>query len=99
MKKQILIEKYIEPSEISIDGNFSSKRWNDKYGDRHSIMGQPAIICYRKNKITLQCWFKKGTKHRDRDLPARIDYVDGQIEVQSWYKEGTRIKVKNFKIN
>jgi hypothetical protein len=42
--KQILIEKYIEPSKIEMFGDIVVKKWLDKYGDLHSFMGHPASI-------------------------------------------------------
>jgi hypothetical protein len=74
-RKQILIEKYIEPSETKKDGAYVIESWFDKHGDYHSFMGQPAVTCYGKNKKVLaQHWCKKGISHRDRNLPASIYY-------------------------
>ena len=89
--RNILIEKYIEPSEImpETDINFGFDSWLDRNGDRHSFMGQPAEISYENGKIKNQFWYKKGERHRDGDLPARIGYdCNGQISYQEWYKKG-----------
>ena len=88
--RQILIEKYIEPSEIKINCNYTYKSWFDKYDDLHSFMGQPAKIGYNSNgQIKHQEWYKKGVRHRDGDLPAYIRYdSNGQISCKMWYKKG-----------
>jgi hypothetical protein len=86
--KQILIEKYIEPSEVIIDGNYIFKRWLDRNYNLHSFMGQPACIFYKNGQIIKKIWCKKGVYHRERDLPAIIEYdSNGQITYQSWFKE------------
>jgi antitoxin component YwqK of YwqJK toxin-antitoxin module len=91
--KQVLIEKYIEPSEKEgINSVFVYEFWLNKYGDRHSFMGQPAYIVYDNGKIKRQIWYKKGIVHRDRDLPAYIEYNNGQIIYKEWYKKGKCIK-------
>ena len=91
--KQVLIEKYIKPSET---GNKSNdvfiQRWFDKNYDLHSFMSQPAYISYYKGKIIYKIWYKKGICHRDGDLPAFISYNNGQIYHQKWYKNGKLIK-------
>jgi hypothetical protein len=79
--RQILIEKYIEPSERIIDGNCISELWFDEYGDRHSSMNHPAVIYYNNGKITKQFWYKKGELHRDGVLPAFIEYYIGKVLV------------------
>jgi antitoxin component YwqK of YwqJK toxin-antitoxin module len=94
MKKQILIEKYIEPSEIKINSNYTYESWFDRNDDLHSFMGHPASVCYYSNgQIIGKQWYKKGVIHRDGDLPAYIIYYsNGQISYQAWYKNGIRIK-------
>jgi hypothetical protein len=87
--KQILIEKYIEPTEIKIDGNSVYEFWFDRNYDLHSFMSHPAYIEYYNGQIIYQEWYKKGVRHRDGDLPAFIGYdYNGQISYQSWYKKG-----------
>jgi hypothetical protein len=74
--KQILIEKYIEPSEIEIlsDGTII-ERWLDKNYNKHSFMGQPAEVWYYEDgNVSNQGWFKKGITHRNRNLPDYIYY-------------------------
>jgi antitoxin component YwqK of YwqJK toxin-antitoxin module len=91
--KQILIEKYIEPSEVKINEDWVHESWLDKYGDTHSILGQPSLICYNSGKLCYQEWYKKGIEHRNGDLPSFISYdSNGQISCQAWYKNGELIK-------
>jgi hypothetical protein len=89
--RQILIEKYIEPSVIKPETelNYKTECWFDINGDLHSFMGHPAAIYYENEKLISQDWYKKGEFHRDRDLPAIIEYYeDGQTSYQEWYKKG-----------
>jgi hypothetical protein len=85
--KQIFIEKYIEPSEISVytptidemvylyRSKYSIHRWFNKYGELHSYLGQPAEIHYNEiGCIYNQIWYKNGILHRERDQPAEIKY-------------------------
>jgi hypothetical protein len=50
--KQILIEKYIEPSKVEAgsDGAFI-KYWFDKYDDLHSFMNHPACVVCANGQI------------------------------------------------
>lgn len=102
MKKQILIEKYIEPSEVEVKeiearGGVVIKRWFDKYGDRHSFMGHPSVIYYNKDwQVIEQYWHKKNQIHRNRTLPAYIFYENGQIISQEFYTNGEFIKIKFY---
>jgi hypothetical protein len=84
--RQILIEKYIEPSEIipETQSNYEIKRWLDRNGDLHSFLGQPAVICYNNEGIIIKHWHKKGNRHREKGLPAYI-----------WYKNDKMINI-NF---
>ena len=93
--KSILIEKYIEPSEIEYKGNgFFIKRWFDRNEDLHSFMGHPAETGYCYGKIMSQNWYKKGVQHRGKRLPAEIWYhFNGQIEDKIWHNNGKRIKL------
>jgi antitoxin component YwqK of YwqJK toxin-antitoxin module len=86
--KQILIEKYIEPSEIEVDGNWIFETWVDRNYDKHSFMGQPAGIYYYCGEIMEQHWKKKGILHRDRDLPAVLYYLNTEAQRKDWYKKG-----------
>ena len=85
--KQILIEKYIEPSEIfvytpTIDemayfyrSGYKIHRWFNRYGELHSCLGQPAEVHYNgKGWVYSQSWLKNGILHRDKDQPAEIRY-------------------------
>ena len=84
--KQILIEKYIEPSETEVGGVLVRERWLDKYGDRHSLMGQPSEIWYENGQITEKRWHKKGILHRDKALPAETFYYNENIFGELWYQ-------------
>jgi hypothetical protein len=95
--KQILIEKYIEPSEtITIGDGRIIERWLDKYGDRHSFMGHPATLWSCNGEIDSQYWNKNGVRHRDGNLPAEIWYFKGQISYQEYWKNGKFIKREEF---
>jgi hypothetical protein len=98
MKRQILIEKYIEPSEIIIDGNYIIKRWFNEYGDKHSVLGHPAVTLYDSNgQIYYQDWYEKGLKHRNKTLPSVIGYNSNeQTSYEIWYKKGIKIKEENY---
>jgi hypothetical protein len=99
--KQILIEKYIEPSEIKTDRGYIFEHWLNRNGDLHSFMGQPSEICYynwESKEIRNQYWDKKGVEHRDKNLPSAIFYEDGKIKSKYWYKNGIEIKKETFKI-
>ena len=80
-KRELLTEKWIEPSYISTSGDMY---WYNKYGEQHSAEGRPAIIWSNRDK----CWYKNGQIHRDGDKPAVI-YPDGE---KRWYKNGEFIK-------
>jgi hypothetical protein len=90
-KKQILIEKYLEPSEIKSDGEYTTKRWFNKYGEFHSFFEQPAVITINNltNKFSQKQWSKNGDLHREGDNPAVI-YWDKQGEISHlyFYKNG-----------
>ena len=91
--KQILIEKYIKPSETQFINVFFVEMWLNEYGDRHSFMGQPAFVQYYKGQIETQHWDKKGELHRDRGLPAIIYYNNKeQTGAKRWYKNGIETK-------
>ena len=92
-KKQILIEKYIEPSEtkIGFNGDFS-EYWFDRNYYLHSFMGQPAVIETKvissgdrrietksgKVKITIKDWFKKGECFKREGF---INYIENGSEI------------------
>jgi hypothetical protein len=91
-KKQILIEKYILPSEID---SFGTEYWHNKYGELHSFLGQPAVVNYNGisesvsyKKIEQQRWYKNGKTHRERGLPAIIYFYDDKISTRYWFKNG-----------
>jgi hypothetical protein len=96
--RQILIEKYIEPSEVIIYVNYVAEKWLNKNYDLHSFMGQPAYILYNNKKISCQCWYKKGELHRDKDFPAEMGYKNGKETYKWWYKNGIIIKNNISKI-
>jgi hypothetical protein len=98
--KSILIEKYIEPSEVfsgMVEGTnirFFLERWIDKYGDYHSSMCHPAIIRHEEGKLYSQLWLKKGKHHRERGLPAIILYHNEKEIRQDWYTNDNLIKME-----
>jgi hypothetical protein len=97
--KQILIEKYINPNKIIPETKMQARveYWFNEYGDFHSFMGQPAIICYNNNLIAYKSWYKKGKQHRDRNLPALTFYNNNEkITDQSFYKNDKFIKLEQF---
>jgi hypothetical protein len=100
--KQILIEKFLEPSEIKILGDFVREFWIDKYGDLHSFMNHPSYISHKSGKIITKLWHKKGFRHRDRNLPNTItfDYSYHTTITEFWRDiNGTVLKAKTYKIN
>jgi len=84
LTREILNEKWIEPSHVSVSGNLY---WYNKYGETHSNGDTPAVICLNGSKL----WYKNGKYHRDGDKPAII-WLNGS---KSWYKNGKYIKA-NF---
>jgi hypothetical protein len=91
--KQILIEKYIEPSEIrtTIDG-FVIECWFDINYDLHSFMGQPACVFYNNGQIIYKEWYKKDELHRCGNLPTLISYKNGKMKSQHWHRKGVELK-------
>jgi hypothetical protein len=82
--KQILIEKYLHPSEIN---DFGDMFWYNEYGELHNILGHPAIVLFsgihprklssiitKNYKITQKCWYKNGIPHNDNGNPSIIRY-------------------------
>lgn len=91
--KSILIEKYIKPSEAQFVNVFFVEMWLNEYGDRHSFMGQPAIVHYKDGQVSEQRWYKKDVCHRDKDVPAVIYYnYKEQTGAKRWYKNGIETK-------
>jgi hypothetical protein len=89
--RQILIEKYIEPSETNFGVFYFVERWLNEDGEVHSLLGQPAENFYDKDNgnLEVQKWYKKGKQHRDKDLPAEIEYNSkGEIIEKYWVKKG-----------
>jgi len=79
IKREVLNEKWIEPSYINESGNIF---WYNKYGELHSTGDWPAVMWPNKDKH----WYKNGQLHRDGDKPAAI-YSNGG---KCWYKNGKR---------
>jgi hypothetical protein len=96
--KQILIEKYIKPSEVEFINNGSfTERWFNDHEEFHSFMGHPAAIWYDKyGEIETQYWFKKNLYHREKRLPSIIYYENEKTKIQSWYKNGIFIKEERY---
>ena len=92
--KQILIEKYIKPSETEKYVEFSIEYWLDKYDDKHSFMGQPAEVWYYTYSgiVSGKFWYKNSKKHRDRGLPAEMYYESEKVVDIEFYKNGKKIK-------
>jgi hypothetical protein len=90
--RQILIEKYVEPSNASSYRNFFHERWFNEDGELHSILGQPADIFYENGQIVQKEWYKKGVKHRGKRLPAEVWYENERIFIEYWYKNGEKTK-------
>jgi hypothetical protein len=83
--KQILIEKYIKPSETKIqDNGVIIENWFNEDGDLHSFLGHPAKIYYNDDKVSIQGWYKKSKLYRNRDLPAKIEYTNSETTKQRW---------------
>lgn len=97
--RQILIEKYIQPSKIEFWANFKFEQWHDRDGELHSFMGHPASVDYNiTNKVISKSWYKKGKEHRDKNLPAFISYYNERMAKQVWYKNNIFIKEEFYKI-
>jgi len=77
--RELLIEKWIEPSYIDKRGNMF---WYNKYGELHSTGDRPALIWSNETKW----WHKNGQLHREKDKPA----VEWRSGTKSWYKNGLR---------
>ena len=86
--KQILIEKYIEPSETTnIDDSLFIERWLDRNYDLQSFFGQSAVVEYYNGKVRCKSWYKKGVLHREKNLPVKIYYHENQTTWrEEWYK-------------
>jgi hypothetical protein len=94
--RNIIIEKYIEPSEVMVGGNDIAELWFNKYGEEHSFLDYPSIIGYSSGQIIFKYWHKKGEIHRDRGLPSVIYYENDIITEKAWYKNGEFIKRERF---
>lgn len=97
--RNILIEKYIEPSEIEPETGeyFGIESWFDRNRDLHSNLGQPDYVYYNNEQVYRQHWHKKGLYHREKGLPAVIFYdKEGKIERKEWYKHGEFIKEEKY---
>jgi len=79
--RELLIEKWIEPSLISEKGDMY---WLNKYGELHSFNDSPAAIFATEYKG----WYKNGQLHRDGNKPSMI-WSNGD---KWWYKNGEFIK-------
>jgi hypothetical protein len=95
-RKNILIEKYIEPSEVVYFGTFFTEYYYNRLGELHSFLGQPAeVFNYNKSEIRAQRYYKRNKIHRDCDQPAIIEYTSGRIDRQYWLKEGNMHRANN----
>jgi len=106
--KQILIEKYIEPSDtVVFNGGSIQKYWFNRFEELDSLFDNPAIInvsiippilTFKQQKKETHYWYKKNRLHRDRNLPAIMIYNDDILTEQLWYKKGEFIKNKTTNI-
>ena len=80
-KRELLTEKWIEPSYIN---EYGTMYWYNKYGDYHSTGDRPAVIYSSGQKE----WYKNGKHHRNEDNPAVI-WSNGE---KRWFKNGKIIK-------
>jgi hypothetical protein len=83
--KQILIEKYINPSEVifDFDNKLFGECWTNEYGEFHSILNQPAEIWYFPNgNIDVKAWWKKGHLYRRKGLCYMICYNENGKETK-----------------
>ena len=91
--RQVLIEKYIEPSETTKTSDgihlFFIERWKSKYGDLHSILCQPSVVIkFEDGQIRCQQWHKKDLIHRGNNLPAVIWYKQTQRTAEFYFIKG-----------
>jgi hypothetical protein len=96
--RQILIEKYIKPSEILDTVHYIVERWFNEDGELHSFMGHPAVLWYKKGdniKLENKIWYKKGLRHREKDLPSSIFYKKEKEMSKIWYKNGEEYRAGN----
>jgi hypothetical protein len=85
--RQILIEKYIHPSEIESDKDNIIEYWKNEYGENHNIFDHPSIVIYdKKMQLIEQGWVENGQIHRDKN-PAIIGYDDNnKIKFKKWFR-------------
>jgi hypothetical protein len=94
--KQILIEKYIKPSDsymrYPLTNGHPGHRvevWFNKKGKLHSFLGHPSEVLSEDGFIIRKRWTKNGKNHRNKNLPSWIQYDrSGNIAWQNWYKNG-----------
>jgi uncharacterized protein YodC (DUF2158 family) len=99
-RKEILIEKYIQPSEIKHieDGFYSctTKIWHNNYGEKHSYFDLPALINYKMDLSEEHGWFRDGILHRE-NKPAVVVYdFLGRKYSEIWYFNGKMYKNPNL---
>jgi antitoxin component YwqK of YwqJK toxin-antitoxin module len=92
-RREILIEKYIEPSEITkfllnvFDYKMEDEKWRNEDGELDSVLGHPSIVRYNLfGEVTEKVWHKKGKLHRERDKPAIIIYQKKKTMRKHWLK-------------
>ena len=95
-KKDILIEKYLQPSKIihEVDdfsgSKYVIKLWENKYGELHSTFDHPAKTNSTKSGNFLkQWWYKDGVFFRDKNKSYVITYHD---EVKTYESNGIKLK-------
>jgi antitoxin component YwqK of YwqJK toxin-antitoxin module len=94
-RREILIEKYIEPSETScfplnvFDYKMGYEKWRNEDGELDSILGHPSLVKYDLfGEVVEKLWNKKGKLHRERDKPAIIGYQKNKTMHKNWFKKG-----------
>jgi hypothetical protein len=81
-KKDILIEKYLQPSEIiykydSLGKKYTIKFWRNRYGELHSTFDHPAkTSSTNSGNFLKKWWYKDGYLNRDKKKSYVIIYHD-----------------------
>jgi hypothetical protein len=94
--KQIFIEKYIQPSKISLSGN--EFYWVNEFAELNSVLGHPAVVRFYNGKVTEKHWYKNGLRHREgyqknKNLPASVYYYSSE---QHWYYKNDKFVKENL---
>jgi len=85
--RELLIEKWTEPTEIQRYIGNSIYFWRNDLGEAHRDGDQPAIIWSDGSRW----WYKKGELHREGNKPAIIRN-DGEFSKLEFWENGNFIK-------